>query len=98
MSVTIWPTNAVLTEKESPALAAAAHTHDSYGTLQPRNAKKQAEATDRASQREAKYREVLEEAERATKEHGADSPQARAAWDAVDEIEVIQFCPTAEAK
>lgn len=43
---------------------------------------------DRASQAEAKYREALEEALRAAREHGDASPQAVAAWDVVDEIEV----------
>lgn len=51
----------------------------------------QAEATDRASQAEAKYREALEDAQRQTKEHGVSSVQARAAWDVVDEIGV-SFC------
>lgn len=44
---------------------------------------------DRASQAEAKYREALEEALRAAREHGNASPQAVAAWDIVDEIEVM---------
>ncbi|CAM9190623.1 unnamed protein product [Pylaiella littoralis] len=42
---------------------------------------------DRASQAESNYREALEDALRAAKEHGSTSPQAAAAWDAVDEIE-----------
>eukprot|EP00752_Nemacystus_decipiens_P004747 g4324.t2 len=44
-------------------------------------------ARDRALQAEAKYREALEEALRAAREHGDASPQAVAAWDVVDEIE-----------
>ncbi|CBJ33175.1 pyrophosphate-dependent phosphofructose kinase [Ectocarpus siliculosus] len=44
-------------------------------------------AMDRASQAESKYREALEEALRAAREHGDSSPQAVAAWDVVDEIE-----------
>lgn len=49
---------------------------------------------DRASQAESNYREALEDALRAAREHGSTSPQAAAAWDAVDEIEVISCCPT----
>lgn len=48
-------------------------------------------AMDRASQMEAKYREALEEALRAAREHGDASPQAVAAWDVVDEIEVMGY-------
>ncbi|CAB1107423.1 unnamed protein product [Ectocarpus sp. CCAP 1310/34] len=44
-------------------------------------------AMDRAAQAESKYREALEEALRAAREHGDFSPQAVAAWDVVDEIE-----------
>ncbi|CAM9369388.1 unnamed protein product, partial [Ectocarpus sp. 13 AM-2016] len=44
-------------------------------------------AMDRAAQAESKYREALEEALRAAREHGDSSPQAVAAWDIVDEIE-----------
>lgn len=47
-------------------------------------------AMDRASQAESKYREALEDALRAAREHGNTSPQAAAAWDVVDEIEVTQ--------
>ena len=43
---------------------------------------------DRAAQAEAKYREALEDALRTSREHGNSSPQAAAAWDVVDEIEV----------
>lgn len=43
---------------------------------------------DRASQAEVKYREALEDALRAAREHGDTSSQAVAAWDIVDEIEV----------
>eukprot|EP00904_Undaria_pinnatifida_P002128 jgi/Undpi1/11916/HiC_scaffold_4.g01615.m1 len=45
-------------------------------------------AMDRAAQAEAKYREALEDALRTSREHGNSSPQAAAAWDVVDEIEV----------
>lgn len=45
-------------------------------------------AMDRASQAEVKYREALEDALRAAREHGDASAQAVAAWDVVDEIEV----------
>ena len=51
-------------------------------------------AMDRASQAELKYREALEEALRAGREHGEASPQAVAAWDVVDEIEVCTYRTT----